>query len=467
MATMVRPAKLDDAAIATMKATFRGEVIRREDPGYDAARRVFNAAVDRRPALIVRPVDVGDIRTALQFGIDHRMEIAVRGAGHHGAGFGTVDDGLVIDLGRLRGIRVDPLETTVRVEPGCTLADLDHATHAFGLAVPTGIFGTTGVAGLTLGGGVGHLTRKHGLTIDNLLEADVLLASGEVVTASATANAELFWALRGGGGNFGIVTSFLFRAHPVSTVVGGPTFYELDQAEDVLRWYRDFMPAAPPDLNGFFAFLTVPPGPPFPEHLHGEEDGRHRLVLFRRSRESRRRSSRRSMRSARLPWTGSSRCPFLPFRPHSMRSTRRGSAGTGAPTSSPRSRTLRSRNTCASPRRFRHGSPRCISIRSTERRMTEARPTPRSVIEMPAGPRSWSGSTRTLRPSAATAAWTTAYWEALHPYSAGGAYVNMYMAEGPDRIRKSYGANYDRLVRAKAQFDPENVFRLNQNIRPG
>ena len=165
-------------------------------------------------------------------------------------------------------IRVDPEARTVRVEPGCTLADLDHATHAFGLAVPTGIFGTTGIAGLALGGGVGHLTRKHGLTIDNLLEADVLLASGELVTASATTNPDLFWAICGGGGNFGIVTSFLFQAHPVSTIVGGPTLYELDQAEDVLRWYRDFMPAAPRELNGFFAFMTVPPAPPFPEHLH-------------------------------------------------------------------------------------------------------------------------------------------------------------------------------------------------------
>ena len=174
----------------------------------------------------------------------------------------------VIDLGRLRGVRVDPDEATVRVEPGCTLADLDHATHAFGLAVPTGIFGTTGIAGLALGGGVGHLTRKFGLTLDNLLEADVLLASGNLVTASASKNEDLFWAICGGGGNFGVVTSFLFRAHPVSMIVGGPTLYELDQAEEVLRWYRDFIPAAPLELNGFFAFLTVPPAPPFPEHLH-------------------------------------------------------------------------------------------------------------------------------------------------------------------------------------------------------
>src|SRR5262245_16688938 len=268
MATTLHPTRLDASAYEAMKAGFRGEVIRHEDPGYDDARRVFNAAVDRRPALIARPVDVGDIRTALRFGIDHGLKVAVRGGGHHGAGFGTVDDGLVIDLGRLRGIRVCPDEMTVRVEPGCTLADLDHATHAFGLAVPTGIFGTTGIAGLALGGGIGHLTRKLGLTVDNLLEADVLLASGELVTASARTNEELFWAIRGGGGNFGIVTSFLFRAHPVSTIVGGPSLYDLAQPEDVVRWYREFMPAAPRELTGFFAFQTVPPAPPFPKHLH-------------------------------------------------------------------------------------------------------------------------------------------------------------------------------------------------------
>ena len=185
MATALRIPPLDEVALATLKAGFRGEVIGRDAPGYDDARRVFNGAVDRRPALVTRPVDVADIRLAVQFGIDLGLKIAVRGGGHHGAGFGTVDDGLVIDLGRLRGIRVDPDAGTVRVEPGCTLADLDHATHAFGLAVPTGIFGTTGIAGLALGGGVGHLTRKLGLTIDNLLEADVVLASGELVTPDA------------------------------------------------------------------------------------------------------------------------------------------------------------------------------------------------------------------------------------------------------------------------------------------
>ena len=181
------------------------------------------------------------------------------------------DDGLVIDLSARRSVRVDPDAQTVRVEGGATWGDVDHATHAFGLAVPTGIISTTGVAGLTLGGGHGYLARKYGLTIDNLLEADVVLADGSLVKASEEENEDLFWALRGGGGNFGVVTSFLFRGNPVSTVYAGPMFWELDQAEEILRWYRELSHQAPEDMYGFFAFLVVPPAPPFPEHLHGKK----------------------------------------------------------------------------------------------------------------------------------------------------------------------------------------------------
>ena len=271
MSTLVSGSRIDEAAFDQLRAAFRGGLIGPDDPDYDAARRVYNGAVDRRPTLIAQPVDAGDVIAALAFGRANGMPIAVRGGGHHGAGFGTIDDGLVIDLGRLKGIRVDPEARTVRVEPGCVLADIDHATHPFGLALPTGIAGTTGIAGLTLGGGIGHLSRAYGLTIDSLIEADVVLASGELVTTDAERHQDLFWALRGGGGNFGIVTSFLFRLHPVSTIVGGPVFWDLDQAADVLRWYRDFIREAPPELNGWFAFVTIPPAPVFPEHLHGRK----------------------------------------------------------------------------------------------------------------------------------------------------------------------------------------------------
>src|SRR6476659_9437650 len=271
MATVISSAHMTAETFEALRTQFRGELIRPEDPGYDDARRVYNGGIDRHPALVARVVDVGDVIAALRAGREAGLPIAVRGGGHHGAGFGTVDDGMVIDLGRLKGIRVDPVARTARVEPGCILADVDHATHAFGLALPTGIFGTTGIAGLTLGGGIGNLSRAYGLTIDSLIEADVVLASGELITTDAERHPELFWALRGGGGNFGIVTSFLFRLHPVSTIVGGPVFWDLDKSTQVLRWYRDFIREAPPELNGWFAFVTVPSAPPFPEYLHGRK----------------------------------------------------------------------------------------------------------------------------------------------------------------------------------------------------
>ncbi len=465
MATALQSTRLDQAAYEAIEARFRGELVRPDDPGYDESRRVFNAAVDRRPALIARPVDVGDIRTALRFGIDNDLRIAVRGGGHHGAGFGSVDDGLVIDLGRLRGIRVDPGGSTVRVEPGCTLADLDHATHAFDLAVPTGIFGTTGIAGLALGGGVGHLTRKFGLTVDNLLEADVLLASGELVTASATANAELFWAIRGGGGNFGIVTSFLFQAHPVSTVVGGPTLYELDHAEAVLRWYRDFIHAAPPELSGFFAFLTVPPGPPFPEHLHLKKMAG---IVWCYSGDPARADEAFAPVHAFGPpdLDGIQPMPFPalqtafdPLYPPGLRWHWRADFVTTIPD-----------DAVAEHVRFGATLPTWLSGMHLYPIDGAAHDRGQADTAFSYRDARWAqvmvGVDEDASTGAATAAWTTAYWEALHPFSAGGAYVNMYMDEGQDRVRKSYRANYDRLVRAKAQFDPENVFRVNQNIRP-
>ena len=466
MATALRTPPLDEAAIATMTAAFRGELIRIEDPRYDAARQVYNAAVDRRPALIARPVDVGVVRTALQFGISQGLQIAVRGGGHHGAGFGTVDGGLVIDLGRLRGIRVDAGEKTVRVEPGCTLADLDHATHAFGLAVPTGIFGTTGIAGLALGGGVGHLTRKFGLTLDNLLEADVLLASGELVTACATANAELFWAIRGGGGNFGIVTSFLFRAHPVSSIVGGPTLYELDQAEDVLRWYRDFVPAAPPELNGFFAFLTVPPAPPFPEHLHLKKMAG--IIWCYSGDPANAEEVFAPIHTFGPPaLDGIQPMPFPALQtafdalyPAGLRWHWRADFVTTIPDEAVTEH-VRFGATLPTWLSGMHLYP--IDGAAHERDQADTAFSYRDARWVQV----MVGVDEDASTSAATAAWTTAYWEALHRYSSGGAYVNMYMDEGQDRVRKSYRENYDRLVRAKTQFDPENVFRMNQNIRPG
>jgi hypothetical protein len=262
--------ELNETIVEEFRTSLRGELIQPNDQAYETARKVYNRMIDRRPGTIARCVDVADVITAVNFGREKGLLVAIRGGGHNAGGLGICDDGLVIDLSAIRYTRVDPAARTVRVGGGCNWGDVDHAAHPFGLAVPTGVISTTGVGGLTLGGGLGHLTRRCGLTIDNLLSADIVLADGNFVTASEHENEDLFWAIRGGGGNFGVVTSFLFRAHPVHTDYAGPMLWHLDDAADVLRWYREFITVAPEEVNGFFAFLVVPPAPHFPEHLHGK-----------------------------------------------------------------------------------------------------------------------------------------------------------------------------------------------------
>src|SRR4051795_292856 len=247
---------------------FNGRLIGPGAAGFAAARQVYNAMIDRRPAVIARVTSPAEVAEVLRFARTRDLPVAIRGGGHNGAGLGTVDDGVVIDLSPMKAVRVDPQSRWVRVGGGCTWGEVDRATGEHGLATPSGIISTTGVGGLTLGGGLGHLSRKYGLAIDNLIEAEVVLASGRRVWASADSHPDLFWALRGGGGNFGVVTSFVFRLHDVGTVVAGPTLWSLEHSEEILKAYREFLPGAPRELNGFFAFLSVPPGPPFPEELH-------------------------------------------------------------------------------------------------------------------------------------------------------------------------------------------------------
>ena len=324
---------MTDSAVATFKASLRGGLIAPGDAGYDEARKVYNGMIDRRPRLIARCADVADVITAVNFGRDNKMLVSIRGGGHNAGGLGVCDDGLVIDLSPMRYVRVDPKKKTVLAGGGALWGDVDHATHPFGLAVPSGIISTTGVGGLTLGGGIGHLTRQCGLTIDNLLGVEMVLANGKFVTATAKENSDLFWAVRGGGGNFGVVTSFLFKAHPIHTNYAGPMLWHIEDSVEVLKWYRKFITKAPREINGFFAFLFVPPGPPFPEHLHikkmcgvvwcytgtAEEGREGRSSRFARSR------SRRSTWWARFPI----RC----CRACSTRSTCRACSGTGRPTS--------------------------------------------------------------------------------------------------------------------------------------
>jgi FAD/FMN-containing dehydrogenase len=465
MATVISGARVTDAAFEALRAQFRGELIRPEDPGYDDVRRVYNGGIDRHPALVARAVDTGDVIAALRAGREAGLPIAVRGGGHHGAGFGTVDDGIVIDLGRLKGIRVDPVARTVRVEPGCILADVDHATHAFGLAVPTGIFGTTGIAGLTLGGGIGNLSRAYGLTIDSLIEADVVLASGELVTVDADRHPDLFWALRGGGGNFGIATSFLFRLHPVSTIVGGPVFWDLDKSTEVLRWYRDFIREAPPELNGWFAFVTIPPAPLFPEHLHGRKMA---AVVWCYSGPLEDAEAAFAPIKAFGPPAlyGVQEMPFPvlqtlfdPLYPAGLQWLWRADFITSIPDEA-----------IAEHIRFAAEMPTEGSTMHLYPVTGAVHGVGRSDTAFSYRDVNWAMVIAGVDPNPAKAAalrdWTTAYWQAIHPYSAGGAYVNMYMEEGQDRVRRSYRDNYDRLARTKAQYDPDNVFRINQNIRP-
>src|SRR5271154_2403276 len=262
---------LSKAAIAALRGSLRGKLIEPGDPSFDEARKVYNAMINRSPRLIAQCADVADVMAAVKFGREEKLLMAIRGGGHNAGGLGVCDDGLVIDLSPMNYVLVDPKNKTVRTGGGALWRDVDHATHAFGLAVPSGIISTTGVAGLTLGGGVGYLTRHYGLTIDNLLAVEMVLADGRFITASAKENTDLFWAVRGGGGNFGVVTSFLFKARPVHTVYGGPMLWPMEDAAEMMRWYRSFIPKAPDDVYGFFAFMTVPSAPQFPRHLHNKK----------------------------------------------------------------------------------------------------------------------------------------------------------------------------------------------------
>ena len=259
-----------DEAKTKLRESLRGTVIERGEPNYDEARALYNGMIDKRPLLIARCVDVADVIAAVNFGLDNDLRIAIRGGGHNGPGLASVDDGLVIDLSDMKGVRIDPVARTARVGAGCTQGDVDHATHAFSLAVPAGIISTTGIAGLTLSGGHGYLSRKYGLTIDNLIEADVVLADGSFVVASKNQNPDLFWALRGGGGNFGIVTSFVFQLHPVSTVFAGPIAWDQKHARTIMQRYREFLPKASEELGVFLGLKTILSSPPFPEELWGK-----------------------------------------------------------------------------------------------------------------------------------------------------------------------------------------------------
>ena len=451
--------------LENFQTIFRGKLIQAGDSGYDSARSVYNAMIDRRLRLIAQCVDVADVMGAVNFGRENQMLVSIRGGGHNAGGLGVCDDGLVIDLSRMRSIRVDPAARTVRVDGGCTWGDVDHATHAFGLAVPSGIISTTGVGGLTLGGGIGHLSRKYGLTIDNLLEADLVLADGTFAKASAEENQDLFWAIRGGGGNFGVVTSFLFQGAPVRTVHAGPTLWPLDQAPRVMRWYEEFIRSAPEDLNGFFAFMTVPPVPVFPPELHGKKmcgvvwcysGPRDKAEeLFRPVRGS---------IPAAFEHIGEMPFPALqtffdPLYPPGLQWYWKADF-VGNLSDDAIELHVDFARKLPTAHSTMHMYPINGAVHGVDKKDTAF--SFRNVT--------WASVTVGVDPDPANkdriVSWAREYWQALHPYSAGGAYVNfMSDDEGQERVKATYGDNYSRLLEIKSKYDPANFFRVNQNIR--
>ena len=457
---------LNENSINELKANLRGEVIAPGEKGYDDARKVYNGMIHKRPRLIARCADTADVIHCVNFSREHNLLLAIRSGGHNAGGLGICDDGLVIDLAPMKYTRVDPAAQTVTAGGGCLWGDVDHATHAFGLATPSGIISTTGVGGLTLGGGIGYLTRKCGLTIDNLLSADVVLADGKFVKANADENPDLYWALRGGGGNFGVVTSFTFRSHAIDMIYGGLMLYELSETADVMKWYRDLIPTAPDELNGYFAFLAVPPVAPFPQHLH-----------------------KRKMCGVVWAYAGPLTKGEETFRP--IRAFKKAALDFVGPLPQPalqsmfdavyppglqwywRADFVNEINDEAIAQHIRFGSA-LPSMHST----MHLYPINGAASRVGKKDTAWNYRDATwaqvmvgVDPDPAnnekTIAWTKSYYDALHPYSAGGAYVNFLMGdEGAERVKATYGDNYRRLVAIKNQYDPDNLFRMNQNIKP-
>lgn len=456
------------ADLEELASSLRGSVITPAHEAYDSARAVYNAMIDKRPAVIARCADTADVITAVRFACAHNLDIAVRGGGHSAAGFGVSDGALVIDLSGQRSTTVDPVAHTVRADPGCTWGDVDHATVAFGMATPSGFVGSTGVAGLTLGGGIGYLSRRFGLTVDNLLSADVVLADATLVTASETSHPDLFWALRGGGGNFGVVTSFTFRCHEIGetgTIIGGPVLYDFADSAEVMRWYRELLPALPEELSGWIGLITIPPAPPFPEklwgrkscvivwcytgpHDHAEEVlapirtfGSPLLVGLQPMPFTVLQSAFDGLYPAGLQWYW--RADFFSEISDTAIEVHK-KFGAQLPTG--------------------HSTMHMYPIDGAASRV------PDHATAFAYRDGGWAAIIAGIDPDPANAdaisQWARDYWSELHPTSSGGAYVNFLMDEGQERVQASYRGNYDRLALVKNRYDPDNVFHINQNIRP-
>jgi FAD/FMN-containing dehydrogenase len=447
----------------------RGELLVPASPGYDTARAIWNGAIDRRPALIARCTGVADVVAAVRFAREHELEIAVRGGGHNVAGTAVCDDGIVIDLSAMRAVWVDPGDRTAWVQGGALWGDVDHETQAHGLATTGGIIGHTGVAGLTLGGGIGFLMRKYGLTVDNLLAAEVVTADARIVQASAEEHPDLFWALRGGGGNFGVVTAFQFSLHPVGpTVMAGPVFWAAEDTVDVLRFYRDFVAGAPEELGTVVRLGTIPPLPVIPEHLHwrpaiavicchaGALDDGERAV--------------RALRRFGTPLVDLlAPSPYAAFQAGMDDTVLHGwhyywKATNLAGLSDDAIAVI-------ADHAFAAGSPRsyaamfhmggAVARIPADATAYAARDVSHNIIIDAV----WLPDEQL---TASEPAWARRFLDALQPHRAGGVYVNFLDSDDdPGRIREAYGdRTYRRLAEVKANYDPDNAFRHNKNIAP-
>lgn len=454
---------MNEVRTGELEETLRGQIIQPGDPTYEEIRKVYNGMHDRRPGVIVLAAGVADVIATVRFAREYDLLLAVRGGGHSAPGFGTCDGGLVLDLRRMRGIRVDPGLRTVRAEGGCTLGDVNHATYAFGLATPFGIASTTGIAGLTLGGGIGYLTRRCGLSCDNLLSADVVTAEGAFITCSAEREEDLFWAIRGGGGNFGVVTSFEFRLHPVADILGGPIFFPLDG--EVVSAYRNFILDAPEELGALFAFTMAAPLPFLPEKWHGKpvsaviacwsgaiEDGEKVLAPVKTWGEV------IGAYIDRMP-NPVLNSIFDALLPPGLHHYWKGNFARDLPDDAIEAHLEHApRVPCIETGTFLYPmNGACQRVPSDGTAYAYREALFATVI---------GGAWRNPADNEQNMRWVREYDEALRPYSEGSGYVNFMASEDQDRVEINYGQNYDRLVEIKSRYDPTNFFRLNHNIEP-
>ncbi len=448
---------VDDSRVEAFRTDLRGRLLRPSDGGYDLARRVWNAMIDKHPSLIAKCAGPADVVRAVKFARENNLLIAVRGGGHNVAGKAVCDGGLVIDLSDMRSIRVDSTASSVRAEPGVTLGELDHETQAFGLATTLGIVSKTGISGLTLGGGIGWLNGKYGLACDNLLSADVVTADGNLLKANSRENMDLYWGLRGGGGNFGIVTSFEYKVHPVSTVLGGMVLFEMHKALDVLHFYDDFSRGCPDDLTTAAALLNAPDGNPvvaiFVCYSGDLQEGERVLKPLRKF------DSPIADLVKPIKYTELQRLLDGGFQPGFLNYWKSNFLR--------RAMSDEAINTLVEQATKRPSPMSAIALQQMHGAASRVGPTETAfphryeqydmvILSV------WANSADTER----NVNWTRGLWQAMQPFVERGVYVNNLGEEGEDRVRDAYGPNYERLVGLKNKFDPTNLFRLNQNIRP-